>query len=54
MLARPFHNTGMLARQTGVTVAAADTARPVIALARLLGAPPGNRALLDIRSSALT
>jgi hypothetical protein len=34
----------MLARQTGVALAAADTARWLA----LRGAPPGNRALPDI------
>ena len=47
MPARPFHNTGMLARQTGVALAG-DIARRVLRWLALRGSPPGNRALPDM------
>jgi hypothetical protein len=50
MPARPFHKTGMLARQTGVALAG-DTARRVVRWLALRGSPPGNRALPDMRYS---
>jgi hypothetical protein len=48
MPARPFHKTGMLARQTGVALAASDPVRRLLRWLALRGAPPGNRALPDI------
>ena len=41
----------MLARQTGVALAPADTARRVLRWLALRGSPPGNRALPDRRHS---
>jgi hypothetical protein len=41
----------MLARQTGVALAPADTARRVLHWLALRGSPPGNRALPDMRHS---
>jgi len=46
--AQPFQNTGMLARQTGVPLAGANTARRLLRWLALRGAPPGNRALPEI------
>src|SRR5947207_14476393 len=46
--ARPFHRTGMLARQTGITFLSGDTERRALRWLALRGSPPGNRALPDI------
>jgi len=41
--ARPFHNTGMLARQTGVTLAAVEPAGRELRGLALRGSPLGTR-----------
>src|SRR5438067_540729 len=46
--ARPFHNTGMLARQTGITFLSGDTPRRVLRWLALRGSPPGNRERPDM------